>query len=498
VINLDRLSFAYPPTHAGASPTSVLRDCSLRLGEGDSLAVMGASGAGKSTLCHVLAGLAPRHTGGTAEGVVTLGGHNVLASPPDVDAVGLLFQDAATQLFTTSVEDEVAWGLEALGVDPLEITRRVDAALAGFDLTGVRTRAPWALSGGQQKRLALAALWAMRPSVLVLDEPLGGLDPQGKREVLAAVEALRQAGTTLVTTTMQIATARRAGQVALLAEGRLSHPQAPAAAFDTAGPLSVARLTGIGVIAPTALWPDLKPTIAPDGARPAIEVTGLQYGYPGDEVVLRGIDLAIATGQFLAIVGPNGAGKSTLVRHFNGLLRPQSGRVRVQGELIGDRPTGALAREVGFLFQRPEQQLFAPSVREEIEFGLTRLGLPDRSERLDRAVARFDLGEVAGAPPATLSYGDQRAVTLACLAAMGPPTIILDEPTVGLDGRGLSQLLAWLAELRAVGTTIIAVTHHMDLAARADRVVALDRGRIVADGAPSEVLSHDTPPRGTP
>jgi len=497
MIDVNSVSFTYPSSAAGSPSDLVLDDCSLYLNVGNSLAVMGASGAGKSTLCSVLAGLAPRHTGGTIEGSVSIAGRDVLTSPPEAGTVGLLFQDAATQLFTTSVEDEIAWGLEALGLDAGEITRRVDQALERFGMADVRARAPWALSGGQQKRLALAALWAMRPRVLVLDEPLGGLDPQGRREVLTTVESLRQAGTTLVTMTLHTEMARRAQHVALLAEGRLTHPEAPASAFGDTGPLYTSHLTDLGVIAPTELWPDLNPSIPPDSARPAIEVAGLQYGYPGDEVVLHNIDLTVPAGQFLAIVGANGAGKSTLVRHLNGLLRPRRGQVRIQGQPISDRPTGALAREVGFLFQRPEQQLFAPTVQEEIAFGLTKLNLPDRVGRLDRAIARFDLKEVTNTPPATLSYGAQRAVTLACLAAIHPPIVILDEPTVGLDGRGLTQLLTWLTELRAAGTTIVVITHQHDLAARADRAVRLDRGTIVADGVPVAVLTQDGPRQGT-
>ncbi|MCJ7552007.1 MAG: energy-coupling factor ABC transporter ATP-binding protein, partial [Anaerolineae bacterium] len=194
---------------------------------------------------------------------------------------------------------------------------------------------------------------------------------------------------------------------------------------------------------------------------------------------------------FVALVGPNGAGKSTLGRHLNGLLRTKRGTVCILGQPVGSRPTGILARSVGFLFQRPEQQFFAPTVREEIAFGLTQLGVPDKEARLDRVLARFGLTELAGTPPATLGYGMQRTVTLASLAALDPPVVVLDEPTVGLDGRGLAQLLAWLSDLRASGTTIILITHEMDLAHRADRAIAMERGCVTADGDPTAVLAND-------
>jgi energy-coupling factor transport system ATP-binding protein len=197
----------------------------------------------------------------------------------------------------------------------------------------------------------------------------------------------------------------------------------------------------------------------------------------------------IPEGQFAALIGPNGAGKSTLARHFNGLLRPNSGIVRVQERAITHRPTGELARHVGFLFQRPEQQIFATTVRQELAYAPRQLGMDDVERRVERALARFDLEPVADHPPAVLSYGVQRAVTLATLATVSPPILILDEPMVGLDGRGRAQLLHWLAQRRAVGTTIVVITHAMSLAACADRVIALEEGRIAADGPPETVLA---------
>lgn len=483
MIHLDDVTFAYPSLQREGPTTPVLRGCSLRVASGGSLAVMGATGAGKSTLGYVLAGLAPRHTGGTLSGRVTVSGQDIVQTPPKAGVVGLLFQDAATQLFTTAVEDEIAWGLEAMGLSPSSIGQRVEAALVQFDLHTVRHRAPWALSGGQQKRLALAALWAMRPEVLFLDEPLAGLDPQGRGEVLTALEMLRQSGTALLMATLRPQTAEQSTHMAILADGQLG------AVRPTADHLrDTTALVDSGLVYPPDSWPDLGPVTTPASAMPALEMKGLHFAYTEREETLRGIDLAIAQGEFVAVVGPNGAGKSTLARHMNGLLRPKRGIVRVLGEAVEQRATGVLARKVGYLFQRPEQQFFAPTVRQEIEFGLKQLGLPDREARLTRVLDQFGLTEHAQVPPATLGYGAQRAVTLASIAALSPPIVVLDEPTVGLDGRGLAQLLRWLADLRRAGTTIVLVTHEEAIAARAERTIALDEGQIIADGAPADVL----------
>lgn len=484
----EHVDFTYPPPEAHLPTAATLHDVSFRVAAGEALAVMGASGSGKSTLCHVLAGLAPRYTSGEVAGTVRVAGHDVIATLPPIGTVGVLFQDAATQLFNTTVEDEVAWGLEAMGVPSRRIGAQVDAALAQFGLLDVREHPPWAISGGQQKRLALAAIWAMQPRVLLLDEPLGGLDPEGRREVLAAMEVLREHGTTLLLTTLRPQTASLAARALLLEDGTTT-PPAPTTAILG----DEARLVRAGIRYPPTLWPDLRASTPSRPTDPAIVVRDLHFSYPNGQEVLHGLDLEIPRGQFVAVTGTNGAGKSTLVRHFNGLLRPNRGEIRVMGRPTARRAPGDLANDVSFLFQRPEQQLFAPTVREEVAYGVHHLHLERAQARVDAALARFGLTALAGTPPAMLSYGAQRAVTLASLAALDAPVLVLDEPTVGLDGRGWTQLLAWLAERRAAGVTLVVVTHEMALAARADRVVALDGGHIVADGAPDVVLSQKAP-----
>lgn len=479
----QEVSFSYPVYDGDTAAQAVFQHTNLQVEAGAALTVAGSSGSGKSTLCYVLAGLAPRHTGGQLHGSLRLADHDIVAAPPSPRLVGLLFQDAAVQLFNTTAEDEVAWGLEALGVAPEAIGPQVMTALRRFGLLDQRHRAPWQLSGGQQKRLALAALWAMRPRVLLLDEPLQGLDPAGQAEVLAALELLRQEGATLLFTTPDFSEVAPAHTVALLEAGALA---APLPAADLVNQRE--RLTTAGIVCPAAAWETLRRARSVLEPASALEVRNLRFRYPDGPAVLHGLNLAIPRGQCVALVGANGAGKTTLIRHFNGLLRPSMGAVYVMGRDSAARSTGQLAREVGFLFQRPEQQLFAATVREEVAFGPQRLGFADAAARVERALAHFDLCDVAHRPPAILGYGRQRAVTLATLAALDPPILILDEPTAGLDGRGRQQLLTWLAERRAAGVTLLLVTHEMALADLADRVIALHEGRITADGSPAAVL----------
>ena len=225
-----------------------------------------------------------------------------------------------------------------------------------------------------------------------------------------------------------------------------------------------------------------------------LEVAGLWFWYDDEGTpALRGLDLAVGRGEFLALVGGNGSGKTTLTKHFNGLLRPRRGVVRVDGQDASARSVGELARHVGYLFQNPEQQIFSPTVRQELAFGPRNLGLtPAEVEaQVQRALERFRLSGVADSPPAILSYGLRRRVTLASLAAMDPPVLVLDEPTVGLDAPALAETFDWLAELHRRGRTIVLVTHDMALAAEhADRAVAMHQGQILASAPPAELFQQ--------
>jgi energy-coupling factor transport system ATP-binding protein len=227
------------------------------------------------------------------------------------------------------------------------------------------------------------------------------------------------------------------------------------------------------------------------GQSPALTVSDLWFWYEEDTPVLRGLNLRVPVGQFLALVGANGSGKTTLIKHFNGLLRPSRGQVRVAGEDTAQRSVGELARQVGFLFQHPEQQIFGRTVWEELAFGPRNLGLSPASveARVEAALARFELAAVADSPPAILSYGLRRRITLASLAAVESPILVLDEPSVGLDVPGRRETFHWLAERHAQGHTIVLVSHDMALvAAYAERVVVLQGGQILADGGVVDVF----------
>jgi len=225
---------------------------------------------------------------------------------------------------------------------------------------------------------------------------------------------------------------------------------------------------------------------------PAIRFDGVRFAYPGGPLVLRDINLVVPAGQFVALVGVNGSGKTTLLSHLIGLLRPTQGRVHILGDDAAELSVGALARRVGFAFQKPEQQLFSATVQEEIAFGPRNLGLhgADLRARVEETLAAFGLTELAGHPPAVLSFSQRRLVALASIAALKTPILALDEPLAGLDGLWRRRAIAWMNDHHAAGGTVMLITHHMRLAAKADRVLVMYRGRITADGAPADVFAR--------
>jgi energy-coupling factor transport system ATP-binding protein len=430
--------------------------------------------------------------------------------------VGMVFQDPESQLFNMSVEDEVAFGPESLGLPAAEIEGRTRWALEAVGLAELGARSPAHLSGGEQRRLAIAAALAMRPDILVLDEPTAGLDPLGRRAILAVISGLRRRGTTVILAGQDAeAAAELADQVVVLAEGRIVWQGTPREVFG-----QVERLHALGVDAPQMAelsgrlgvrppWLTLEeaaqalagaslshpvrpsPAAGPRGT-PAVEFQDVWFRYEAGVQALAGIDLALGAGEFAALVGANGSGKTTLAKHANGLLRPERGRVLVHGQDTRTRSTGELARRVGYVFQNPDHQIFAPTVRDEIAFGPRNLGL-DRGEverRVAEALAVFDLAPLAGLPPATLGYGQRRLVALSAVHAMQPGVLVLDEPTVGLDRRLTHRLMAWAAERHAAGAAVLLITHDMRLAGLAPRCIAMAGGRIILDAPTSEAFAQ--------
>jgi energy-coupling factor transport system ATP-binding protein len=462
--------------HAGRKAWAV-RGVDLRIERGERVLLLGPSGAGKSTLLAALAGLLADDSG-EMEGTVEIDG---LDPHKARERVGIVFQDPETQLVMARAGDDVAFGLENRGVPTEEIWPRVGEALARVGFRYGRDRSTAALSGGEQQRLALAGALATRPDLLLLDEPTANLDPAGAALVRESVGAALGPDTTLVLVEHRVTESLPlVDRVVVLEPGggvRADGP--PASVFAAHGD----RLAAEGVWVPGHPIAPRRASFEPGEALLTAERLGYRHGGAA-RPALSDVDLVVRAGEALAVLGPNGSGKSTLALLLGGLLRPSAGRVvasaALAGELAETPPhrwrAAALTRRIGSVFQDPEHQFVAPTVREELALGPRRIGLAHDavSSTVDGLLGRLHLDRLAGANPYTLSGGEQRRLSVATALATAPRILTLDEPTFGQDRRTWIELVDLLAGLRDGGRGVVAVTHDSDfVAALADRSLTL-------------------------
>ncbi|MCX7854632.1 MAG: energy-coupling factor transporter ATPase [Anaerolineae bacterium] len=506
-ISIQDLSFTYAETTRPA-----LQHVNGEVEEGTFVVVMGHEGAGKSTLCCSLNALVPRFFRGEYAGRVVV--HDVEVAKARVAdmsrRVGLVLQDFEAQLFSTSVELEVAFGPENLCLPRDEIERRIDRYLRFVGLADMRRREPASLSGGQKQRLAIASVLALEPLVLVMDEPTTDLDPIGREEVLSVADMLRQERRTLLVVDQDPDTAVDADQVWLMREGEIVAQGPPQQVLT-----DLALLESCGVQPPPTValfqalgWPGQPLTVeeaialirehnlarprplqspaALMNGRPVIlELRDVDYVYPTRAVeALKGVNLQIREGEFLALVGQNGSGKTTLAKHLNGLLKPTRGEVLFRGRPLGEIRRTEMARHVGYVFQNPDHQIFSNTVREEVGFSLRMAGMDPKAveERVAEALAVVGLSGYEEEVPFTLTKGERQRVAVASVLAAQPQVIILDEPTTGLDYRHQRSMMEMLRDLHRRGHTVIIITHSMWVAAEyAERVVVMKDGQILLD-----------------
>ena len=444
-----------------------LRDISFRIEPGERVLVLGASGAGKSTLLHGLAGVLGGEEEGESAGDLLVDGAPATATR---GRAGLVLQDPDSQVILARAGDDVAFGCENLGVPRAEIWPRVAEALDAVGLDVPLDHPTKALSGGQKQRLALAGMLAMRPGLVLLDEPTANLDPAGVIEVRDAVERMLQAHpATLVVVEHRLDVwLPLITRVIVIGAGGVVADGPPREVLVREG----SRLSTDGVWVPG--WPPRVPS--PPSSAPGetlLSARGLSVARVKGRPVATGIDLDVRAGEALAITGPNGAGKSTLGLTLAGLLTPAAGAVTASATLADGADTAPIrwaSRElltrIGMVFQEPEHQLLAKTVRDELAVGPRALGLPEDeiAARSEELLARLRLTALAAANPYTLSGGEKRRLTVAAAIATRPRVLVLDEPTFGQDSRTWSELVAMLAALRDEGSAIVTITHDLEVA----------------------------------
>ena len=508
VVRLSRVTLRYGDDCA-------LDDVTLEVPRGQRVCVLGANGSGKSTLASVICGLlAPD------EGDVELVGERVCKDgAPDLEAyrrarrgLGLVFQNPDDQIVTSVVADDVAFGPENLGLPRDEIRRRVDRELARVALTDYARADPSRMSGGQRQRVCIAGALAMEPQVLVLDEPSSLLDVRGREAIMRVMGRLAAAGATLVHVTHFMDEALEADRVIVMRAGRIVLDGTPSEVFcggnagliDELGlelPFDLRLLRARRALAGGAGGGREQQALLSKNSAPREQfcrVSGVSYSYTPRHAALADVSFQVLEGETCAVVGQTGSGKSTLLRLLCGLEAPDAGSVEVAGATTATkRGRRDVRRAVGYVMQHPERQLFAQTVESDVAFGPRNMGLPadEVARRVDHALGLVGLAAKKGLSPFELSGGQKRLAAIAGVLAMQPKLLVLDEPTAGLDPRGRAGLRRLLAELRAHGVTIVQVTHSMEDAARADRVVVLDESRVIADGTPAEVFSPENAAR---
>ena len=469
VLSLADVSYAYP-----GSDSPALSRINLDIRRGEIVFVTGPTGAGKTTLCLAASGILHHDYGGTLEGSITILGKDVRDYHGMAGIgrnVGVVFDDAEAQLIFSTVEEEVASGLENLGLSQEEMHRRLRHVMEATGIADLADRAPHTLSGGQKQRVAIAATLALGTGILILDEPTAELDADATGTISALLRRLSEKGTAVLIVEQKLDDlAGIADRMILIEGGVVTREGIPGEVLQR--PEGAAR----------------PPAPQREGAAaPIISIRGLIHRYDG-VTALEGIDLDVAPGEIVAVVGENGSGKTTLVKHLNGLLRPTAGSVFVDGLDAATTRVSDLARHVGLVFQNPDTMLFAETVEEEVAFGLLNInpGGPQATE-VDAALREVGLLHRKAAYPRSLSRGERQRLAIACVIAMRPKVIVLDEPTTGLDARESAEIMAILGRLRWDGHTIVMVSHDMRLVENyADRIIRMEQGRIVPDGRTPE------------
>jgi energy-coupling factor transport system ATP-binding protein len=473
-----------------------IHNLAFDLHAGELLLIAGASGCGKTTLMRCVNGLIPRSYRGELQGEIQIYGRD--AREMDMaelsQTVGTLLQDPERQIVGSFVLNEVAFGLENLGLPRDEILERVDETLDYLNILHLRDRESFGLSGGEKQKVALAGVLAMRPRILLLDEPLASLDPASAREALALFRRLADEGVSIMLVEHRVEDALQIGpdRVLYMEQGEQTYYG------DVAGLMDRVDYQRVKLPAPVIMErarevpsPSFEPAVEGDGQESLLAFESVHFRYdPSLPEVLHGVDFTVRKGDILAILGPNGAGKTTLVKHALGLLKPTDGRVLLEGQDTREISVARAAKTVGYVFQSPSQMLFAPSVEEELAFGPRNLRRESAQIEKDVAWALdvVNMKEYRDSPPLALSFGQQKRISIAAVLAMRSRVLMMDEPTAGQDYWNYMAFMDAILQMPGFDA-IVFITHDLDLAVTyANRVALVSGGNIAAVGPAEEVL----------
>ncbi|MGO5288987.1 ABC transporter ATP-binding protein [Collinsella sp. LCP21S3_C7] len=534
IIKLDDVSFSY-----GHEAQNALDHVSLAIEKGEFVGVIGPSGAGKSTLAAVMSGAIPHHYTGQLFGATLVDDRDTCEiTLTDISrVVGSVLQDIDAQMVAPIVEDEMLFGLENFGIPHDQIEERISQTLTTVGISDLRHREIATLSGGQKQKVAIAAIIAMAPNVLVLDEPTAALDPASSTLVFDTLRQInREHGITVVVIEQKVALlSKYCSRVLVMADGKLAFDGEPHQVFAHASELRqmgvdsprVARIANslaeVGLLpsdqapclnvseahqlisslladatskdAPADV-PETSPHIpaVPRGVNqePVVELTDVTFAYPHGGASVSDLNMCVYPGELVGIIGQNGAGKTTLTKLLNGLLHPASGTVRMAGMNTADVPTSAIAAKCATLFQNPDRQLCRDTVLDEVAFGLELHGVGTDEARQRARVAAERFGLPLDESPFSLSRGQRQMVALASVVVLDPQVVLLDEPTSGLDYRECMTVMETVSEMAERGCAVIMVCHDMEVVSDfAQRLVVMADGRILERGDANRIFADD-------
>lgn len=504
-----------------------LANINLTIKEGEFIVITGLTGAGKSTLLYTLNGLIPNIIKGTFSGQIHSFGVETTSRHPREFAskIGIVFQDFSTQVFSTDIEAELAFGPENLGLMPNEIRDRIEESLKLTGLTDLRKRQPHTLSGGQVQRLAIASLLSMRPRLLCFDEPTTDLDPRARNEFFRLLKLLRDKGHTVIIVEHQLDYLLDADRIIVMDTGHIIkdanvkdvvtdvdlwnkgfiQPPQLQRLFFTLGINRFIKdaneaaeiLKGLGFclsLEKSHLLRTRQLDASKDYSLLKIKAQNLYFRYDKTTIALYNSDFNVYEKEFVAIVGANGSGKTTLVKNLNGLLKSESGKVYLDGVDIRQMDLGWINKKIGFVFQNPDNQIFNETVEAEVSFGLKNLHTPvEKKENiLEETLKTVGLFSIRDSDPFCLTKGKRQLVAVASILVSRPDVLILDEPTTGLDWKELNAVMDILKSLNSEGHTIIFITHSMELVCGyAHRVFVMNKGQYSLNGLTRSIFSRE-------
>lgn len=529
VISVKNLSVSYP------NGPLVLKEVTFDVEKGACLALLGANGSGKTSLLYVLSGVIPHVISGKVIGQLRIADLDPRESGFDeiIRRVGLVQQDPESQIVATRVEAECAFGPSNLGLEREEIKSRIHWALKSVSLYRYERNETRSLSYGQKQRLTIAAALAMKPQVLLLDEPFSNIDAPSRSSILKTLKELKDIHKmTLVISTHDISRIidivdyvlllSKDGEqlkfgslrevirdISLLHKARVQPPpllQIGVQAGLPESPLEVEQMCAkIIELLKIQKYANQTPALSipldiierpkVKAGIPILETRGLSFSYPEGQQALSDVDLCIHEGDFVGIIGPNGSGKTTLIKHFVGLLKPTRGVVRFHGRNVKEMSVGQLASHIGMVLQNPDHQLiYRPTVYDEVAYGI-QMGRDIDGHAVHTRIAEsleiVGLEDKQDLYPGKLSFGEKKKLLLACMLARNPEVLVLDEPLFGLDYSGKLGLVNVLESINQNGVTIVMVTHDIDTISKcAGRLITMYQGRIVLDDETLKVLTN--------